>query len=284
MKGGSFLNAALTAVCFAALLIGCSSDEGQSDPASSNEAAGSTENTDGVEVKAVVVEDPCTCFEKGLSRGQLRYCRESKRDVSFLEALRKCGTSEVVGVSAIDKMPGDGQYTMNPKATIVQWKGEKLGMTEMGTVPIRICTISIQDGQLVSGNVVIEMNGMKSTSQEGLAARNLTDHLRSDDFFDVKNHPTAAFSFESGRTDGRGGLVFDGKLNIKGISKPVSGNLSFGSSDPVVATVDMTFNRADFDVRYGSGSFFDNLNDDLIADEVSLQIALVEDVDLRKSN
>ena len=32
MKGGSFLNAALTAVCFAALLIGCSSDEGQSDP------------------------------------------------------------------------------------------------------------------------------------------------------------------------------------------------------------------------------------------------------------
>ena len=97
-----------------------------------SEAAGSTENADGVEVKAVAVEDPCTCFEKGLSRGQLRFCRESKRDVSFLEALRKCGTSEVVGVSAIDKMPGDGQYTMNPKATIVQWKGEKLGMTEIG--------------------------------------------------------------------------------------------------------------------------------------------------------
>ena len=35
---------------------------------------------------------------------------------------------------------------------------------------------------------------MKPTSQEGLAARNLAEHLRSEDFFDVANHPTAAFS------------------------------------------------------------------------------------------
>ena len=113
--------------------------------ASSNEAAGSTENTDGVEVKAVVVEDPCTCFEKGLSRGQLRYCRESKRDVSFSRPCANVATGEVDGVSAIDKMPGDGQYTMNPKVTVVQWKGEKLGMTETGTVPIRSCILSIQE-------------------------------------------------------------------------------------------------------------------------------------------
>lgn len=284
MKGYSFLRTGFAIAGFAALLIGCTSQGGQAEDAPNNDAAGTTENAEGVEVKAEAVEDPCSCFNQGLSSGQLRYCRESKRDVSFLEALRKCGTSEVTGVSAIDKMPGDGQYTMNPKATVVQWKGKKLGVTEMGLVPIRACTISIENGQLVSGNVVMEMNGIKTTSQEGVVARNLTEHLRSSDFFDVQNHPTAAFIFESGRTDGRGGLVFNGKLNIKGISKPVSGNLSFGSSDPLVATVDMTFNRADFDVRYGSGSFFDNLGDDMISDEVSLQIALVEDVDQRKSN
>ena len=77
-------------------------------------------------------------------------------------------------------------------------------------------------------------------------------------------------------------LKIEGKLNVKGISKPVNATLNFGSSDPVVASVDMTFNRADFDVRYGSGSFFDDLGDDLISDEVSLKMVLVEDMTKRK--
>mgnify|MGYP000329985533 FL=1 len=284
MKGAGFLNAKLVLVCCAALLIGCASEGNPTEGTSSDGARDAQNNTEGVEVAAVAVDDPCTCFEKGLSRGQLRYCRESKRDVSFLEALRKCGSSEVQGVSAIDKLPGDGQYTMNPKTSIVQWKGKKLGMTEFGTIPIRSCTVSIQNEELVSGNVVVEMNGLKSTSQQGLEARNLAEHLRSADFFDVANHPTAGFIFESGKSDGRGGLEFKGKLNIKGISNPVSGNLRFSSSDPVVTTVSMVFNRADFDVRYGSGTFFDNLGDDLISDEVILQIAMVEDFEMRKAN
>ena len=95
-------------------------------------------------------------------------------------------------------------------------------------------------------------------------------------------YPTAAFIFEKGRTDGRGNLVIEGKLNIKGVSKAATATLSFGSSDPVVASVSMAFNRADFDVRYGSGSFFDNLGDDLISDQVNLKMVLVEDVSLRK--
>ena len=46
----------------------------------------------------------------------------------------------------------------------------------------------------------------------------------------------------------------------------------------------MVFNRADFDVRYGSGSFFDNLGDDLISDEVNLKMVFVEDVAKRKNS
>ena len=74
----------------------------------------------------------------------------------------------------------------------------------------------------------------------------------------------------------------DGKLNIKGISKGVEALVSFSSSDPVVASVSFSFNRADFDVRFGSGTFFDNLGDDLISDKVQMRLALVEDVSLRK--
>ena len=59
--------------------------------------------------------------------------------------------------------------------------------------------------------------------------------------------------------------------------------MTFAAADPVVATVNLQFDRADFDVRFGSGSFFDNLGDDLIADEVLIRMALVEDVSARKA-
>jgi hypothetical protein len=48
--------------------------------------------------------------------------------------------------------------------------------------------------------------------------------------------------------------------------------------------VNFAFDRADFDVRFGSGSFFDNLGDNLIADNVEMRMALIEDTSARKSN
>ncbi len=264
---------------------GCSGTEGNlEDPVTPAKESG--ENVAGVEeVAAIAVEDPCDCFSEGLSRGEMRFCRESKRDVSFLEALRRCGTGEVTGVSAIMNIPGDGQYTMNTEQSVLQWRGTKAGgMAEAGTVPFRSCIFTIEEGRMVAGEVLVEMSGIQATSVEGLAARNLGQHLRGEDFFDVAQFPTAAFSMESGKVGSRGSLEIEGKLNIKGISKPASATLYFGSSDPVVASIDMTFNRADFDVRYGSGSFFDNLGDDLISDEVSLKMVLVEDVAKRKLN
>ena len=51
-----------------------------------------------------------------------------------------------------------------------------------------------------------------------------------------------------------------------------------------VGSVNFAFDRADFDVRFGSGSFFDNLGDNLIADNVEMRMALIEDTSARKSN
>ena len=268
--------------CFlpvAVLAFGCASEEATNNAGGKQTPSGAEE-----EVPAIRVEDPCDCLGQGLSRGQMRYCRESKRDVAFLEVLRQCGTAEVGGVSALTNMPGDGQYTMNTDQSIVQWQGSKVGMVETGTVPFRACTFQVRNSQLVSGEATVEMNALKANSLEGTAARQLAQHLRSEDFFNVAEYPTASFIFEGGRTDGRGNLNIDGKLNIKGISKPARAVLSFGSSDPVVASINMVFNRADFDVRYGSGSFFSDLGDDLISDEVELKMVLIEDVSLRKAN
>lgn len=246
----------------------------------SNEAPNEGENQPAT---SLAVADPCDCFSRDLSEGERRYCRESKRDTRFLESLRKCREGEVGGVSAINNMPDDGQYTMDPGKTVVEWMGNKAGMTEKGSVPIRSCSFAIDGQTVTSGSMVVEMNGIQAKSQTGPAGRELARHLRSEDFFHVAEYPTAAFTVQSSRTDGKGNLVLKGKLNIKGKSQEAEGLMTFASADPVVATVNFQFDRADFDVRFGSGSFFDNLGDDLIADEVQIRMALVEDVSARKT-
>jgi polyisoprenoid-binding protein YceI len=247
-----------------------------SEPSASN---GDQENAE----DAVVVE-ACDCLKEGLSKGEKKFCRESKRSTAFLEEMRKCGLTEVGGVSAVTNMPDDGQYTMDVDQSRLEWQGRKATLSETGLIPIRTCTFSIEGGRLTSGTMLVEMNGIQATSQKGQAARELGQHLRSADFFDVSTYPTAAYTITSSKTDGRGNLSVQGKLNIKGQTKEVEAMMTFASADPVVVSVSLAFNRADFDVRFGSGSFFDNLGDDLISDEVNMRMALVENVSLRKGN
>jgi polyisoprenoid-binding protein YceI len=58
--------------------------------------------------------------------------------------------------------------------------------------------------------------------------------------------------------------------------------LYFAAGETVVATVKMKFDRTDFGIRYGSGSFFDDLGDQAINDEVVLKMLLVESFEDRK--
>jgi len=50
------------------------------------------------------------------------------------------------------------------------------------------------------------------------------DHIRSADFFEVEKHPTMTFTSTEVRADGDG-LLLDGDLTLKGVTKPVTFNL-----------------------------------------------------------
>ena len=67
-----------------------------------------------------------------------------------------------------------------------------------------------------------------------------------------------------------------GNLTIKETTKEIKFNTLITEVDGKnVATADITIDRSDFDVRYGSGSFFDNLGDKTIYDEFDLSVNLV---------
>ncbi len=153
----------------------------------------------------------------------------------------------------------------------VTWKGYKVTGSHTGTIDLKSGALMFEDDKLVGGEFVVNMSTLISTDLEGEYKGKLEGHLRSDDFFGVASHPTSKLVFTEVKASGKNSYEVTGNLTIKGITKPVTFDVSvYGSK----ATATMKVDRSLYDVRYGSGSFFDNLGDKTIYDEFDLVVDL----------
>jgi polyisoprenoid-binding protein YceI len=65
-------------------------------------------------------------------------------------------------------------------------------------------------------------------------------------------------------------------LTIKGITQEITfPAIVLINANEVVVNADIMVNRAKFDVRYGSNSFFEGLGDKAIADEFNVKVRVV---------
>lgn len=99
----------------------------------------------------------------------------------------------------------------------------------------------------------------------------LENHLKSDDFFGVDKHPTATMVFTSVNTKSKNSYTVTANVTIKDITHPVTFNLSIYGNQ---ANANVKIDRSKYNIRYGSGSFFDNLGDKTIFDEFDLIVDL----------
>ena len=90
-------------------------------------------------------------------------------------------------------------------------------------------------------------------------------------FFGVENHPNSTLVFTNVEASGKNSYEVQGDLTIKGITKPVTFDVSIYGSK---ATATLKVDRAQYNVKYGSGSFFDDLGDKTIYDEFDLVVDL----------
>lgn len=158
----------------------------------------------------------------------------------------------------------------------VLWTGYKVTGQHTGTIAIKSGNLDFDGATLTGGNFVIDMSTIKVTDLEGGGKQKLEGHLNSDDFFGVANHATASFVITKVVSRGTpGDYKVTGDITIKNITKEIKflTNVKEMGADRI-ATADISIDRSDFDIRYGSGSFFDNLGDKTIYDEFELKIEL----------
>jgi polyisoprenoid-binding protein YceI len=115
------------------------------------------------------------------------------------------------------------------------------------------------------------MTSLTSTDLEGEWKEKLDGHLKSDDFFGVESHPSASLVFTSVTASSKNSYDVTADLTIKGITNPINFTLGvYGNK----ANATLKIDRAQYDIKYGSGSFFDNLGDKAIYDEFDLVVDL----------
>ncbi|WP_222983593.1 YceI family protein [Flagellimonas meishanensis] len=179
--------------------------------------------------------------------------------------------SLVFGISAMANPIDRETKEVKTEESTVTWKAYKVTGSHTGTVSLKSGALEFDGDQLVGGEFVVDMASINTTDLEGDYKNKLDGHLNSDDFFSTASHPTSKLVFTNVEASGKNSYKVTGDLTIKGITKPVTFDVSvYGSK----ATATLKVDRSEYDVRYGSGSFFDNLGDKTIYDEFDLVVDL----------
>ena len=171
----------------------------------------------------------------------------------------------------------DGTVSVNPEKSKIAWKGEKVTGEHSGTINIKSGSLMMKDGKLQGGEFIIDMTSIVNTDLEGEYKGKLEGHLKSDDFFGVENFPTATLKITSAKETSKTGVYnVNANLTIKGITNQITFTATMlDDKGIVVANANIIVDRSKYNVKYGSGSFFDNLGDKTIYDEFTLSVNLV---------
>ena len=169
-------------------------------------------------------------------------------------------------------LPTSVLYAQKSKLSVTEseitWTGKKVTGSHTGTIKLLSGYLEKSGEDFVDGKFVVDMTSISDKDIDDPKTRaKLEGHLKSSDFFSVDEYPTATLFIENGEKTGEGTYQFSGKLTIKGNTNPVSFEAKAEGS---TFNGKLVIDRAKYNVRYGSGSFFENLGDNLIYDDFEL--------------
>ncbi len=156
-------------------------------------------------------------------------------------------------------------------ASKVVWKGYKVTGSHEGTIKLKEGTLVFNGDKLVGGAFTIDMNTINTTDMTGEYKEKLDGHLKADDFFGVAAHPTSKLVIKTIGAKSKNAYAITADLTIKGKTLPVKFDMAVYGS---MANATLKVDRTAYDIKYGSGNFFEGLGDKTIYDEFDLVVDL----------
>jgi len=170
-----------------------------------------------------------------------------------------------------------GLYDIDVEKSSVKWIGRTPVKSHDGLINVLNGSFTVNDKGSLNGKVIIDMNSINCTDLSGGGKSNLEGHLKNDDFFSVNTYPTSTINLSSKLKLIDGMITFNGDLIIKDISKPISfkSELEKTKEGKYQAKSSFSFDRSLYDIKYKSTSFFDDLGDKFINDNIEIEINII---------
>lgn len=178
------------------------------------------------------------------------------------------------------ELAGTSTYTVSAASSTAEWEGTKtliLDYVDQGTIDVASGSVRVEEGDLVSGSLVFDMSSISAASTgRGSGESQLSNHLKSDDFFAVETYPEARFELTEATQSATTTYTLTGDLTIKGITNEIEFPAEvYAQDDNLVVEAEVVFDRSKWDIRFGSASFFNDLGDNVIGDEIVLRARIV---------
>jgi len=170
---------------------------------------------------------------------------------------------------------GFSQNELSLEESFLKWTGTQLsGKSHYGTLSFKSAGLKFSDNRLVGGSFVVDMTSLSVDDLTGKGKKSLEGHLKSDDFFSVSDFSVSELKINSVEKVSEHEYSATGNLTIKGYTHEakVTFFIKKGSNN---MTAKLVFDRSKYNVRYGSGSFFEKLGDNLILDDIELEATLI---------
>lgn len=195
----------------------------------------------------------------------------------------KTETSDAKEVAVVEGKKVD--FVIDTAKSLVEWTGAKPSGEHNGTVNLKKGKLLVQNGNIVAGKFMMDMTSITNLDLEDAEwNQKLVDHLKSADFFNTAEYPESTFEITEVKPYDGKSLEDDvmpthwitGNLVIKGISKNITfpANVEITDTKISAKTVQFLIDRTDWDIKYKSTKFFDDLKDKFINDEMALRIII----------
>ena len=165
------------------------------------------------------------------------------------------------------------ELVLDTSLSKLKWTGTEItSKTHYGSLIFKSGTITMKNNKPVKGEFVVDMTTLKNEDVPEAYRGRLEGHLKSDDFFSVDKFPEAVLKINSSSFLNSEKYNLEGDLTVKGITHPISLSITTMKNKWIA---NLTFDRSKYDVRFRSGTFFENLGDKLIYDDIIIESELI---------
>lgn len=162
--------------------------------------------------------------------------------------------------------------TLDPAGSKLTYLGKKVTGEHTGEIKLASGHLNFQGDTLTGGEFAIDMTTINNTDiTDKEYNKKFIDHMNSADFFNTAAYKTSTLTITKAEKVKDNTYKVTANLKIKDKSAPVTFEAVATKS---AASAVVKFDRTTYDVKYGSGKFFQNLGDKMINDEVQLTVAL----------